>query len=226
MPFASLHRFSFLKVAPLLATGALLELCSALPRAAHAQTTVNYGGMGAFTRLNTYSTGGVTATTTGTINIAPSYGLGVVGGIPRLGDSIIDSGESVLFTFDAGPVTNVSARIGAAGSSEGFPNIMEIFGTGGSSLGVFTAFGVSDLGLHSNPSLSSRVGNAAISGFRVTSSSIGNISIASITYTSAAVSAVPEPGEWATMGFAAAGLCGLMIRARRRKGSQTPSLAA
>ncbi len=32
-----------------------------------------------------------------------------------------------------------------------------------------------------------------------------------------AVAAVPEPGEWATMGLAATGLCGLMVRARRRK---------
>ena len=34
-------------------------------------------------------------------------------------------------------------------------------------------------------------------------------------------STVPEPGEWATMGMAGAGLCGLMVRARRKKASTT-----
>ena len=42
----------------------------------------------------------------------------------------------------------------------------------------------------------------------------------------AAVTAVPEPGEWATMGMAGAGLCGLMVRARRKKAGQSASVAA
>ena len=40
-----------------------------------------------------------------------------------------------------------------------------------------------------------------------------------------AVSAVPEPGEWATMGMAGAGLCGLMVRARRKKAASSPATA-
>ena len=40
------------------------------------------------------------------------------------------------------------------------------------------------------------------------------------------VSAVPEPGEWATMGMAGAGLCGLMVRARRKKANQSATVAA
>lgn len=38
--------------------------------------------------------------------------------------------------------------------------------------------------------------------------------------------AVPEPGEWATMGFAGAGLCGLMVRARRKKANTSKTPAA
>ena len=41
--------------------------------------------------------------------------------------------------------------------------------------------------------------------------------IDNIRVNSNAITAVPEPGEWATMGMAATGLCGLMVRARRRK---------
>ena len=41
-----------------------------------------------------------------------------------------------------------------------------------------------------------------------------------------AVSAVPEPGEWATMGMAGAGLCGLMVRARRKKATTSPIVVA
>ena len=40
------------------------------------------------------------------------------------------------------------------------------------------------------------------------------------------ISAVPEPGEWATMGMAGAGLCGLMVRARRKKANTGATLAA
>ena len=41
-----------------------------------------------------------------------------------------------------------------------------------------------------------------------------------------AATAVPEPGEWATMGAAGAGLCGLMIRARRKKAATGATIAA
>ena len=211
---ASLFRF-----APVIAPVALLPFLCALPQAAHAQTTVNYYDKGTFTSGNTYTTGGITATSTGTIQVTGNVGVGVVGGR----NDVIDSGESVLFTFDSGPATSVGLVGGVSRNFTVDPTV-EIFGIGGGSLGVFSAF---DIGFSSN-NLSLKVNNAAISGFRLSGGTgiSNNVYAAQVTYTPAAINAVPEPGEWATMGMASAGLCGLMVRARRKKAGQSATVAA
>ena len=219
-------------LAALFSSTALLSLACTLPQAAHAQTTVSFTTLGNFTQATTYSTGGITLTTNGTLNITSSSGVGVVGGPSAAYNRVIDNGESVLFTFDAGPATDVNVRVLTGGASGGdLPSTVEIFGAGGGSLGVFTALSGSDYSLLTNPSLSSRVNNQAISAFRITSGGTNNspsnyISIGTVSYTPTAVSAVPEPGEWATMGMAGAGLCGLMVHARRKKANTGATLAA
>ena len=216
----------------LFSSAALLSLACTLPQAAHAQTTVNYYNQGTFTQATTYSTGGITLTTNGTLSLTSNFGVGVVGGPSADYNSVIDNGESVLFTFDAGPATDVNVNDIAAGARSGDPaSTVEVFGVGGGSLGVFTAFSFSDLGLVTNPSLSSRVNNQAISAFRITGGGTNNstnnfIAIGGVSYTPTAVTAVPEPGEWATMGMAGTGLCGLMVRARRRAGAASQNAPA
>lgn len=182
---------------------------------AHAQTTVNYGSLGTFTQSSPLSVGGITVTSSGTFDLG-SYGLGIVGGTASY---YIDTGESALFTFTNGPVTHVQVTVNVAyASSTGTPTTLEAFGTGGASLGVFTYFDVWGPNFYTSPNLSSRVGGAPISAFRISGGNPGGGNVKSITY-STAVSAVPEPGEYAVMGMACLTVCGLILRARQRMGS-------
>jgi hypothetical protein len=169
----------------------LLGFTSQSLQTASAATTVNYGKLGTFTQATTFTTGGITATTNGTFQVtadtANTYGgIGVVGGI---GSDVIDSTESVLFTFDNKLATNVSVLWGTytVFSRSTLPTI-EAFGNGGVSLG---AFNYSD-----DVFLSTLVGNQPLTAFRVTGGNRRGIDVASITYTSLplpATGAAPEP---------------------------------
>lgn len=200
---------------------AAVGLVALLTLPAHAQTNVNFSNLGTFTQSSPLSAGGVIITSTGTfsLNGKPAYGLGILGGgagVDTLGkDNIIDNGESALFTFVNGPATNVSVYLSAAQAAPGgTATTIEALGSGGASLGVFTAYGSGNQGLIANPDLSSRVGGAAISAFRITGGDHSGVSVGAIRYTTAAVS---EPGEYAVMGLAGLTVGGLILRARRRK---------
>lgn len=212
-------------LAALFSSAALLPIVCALPRVANAQTTVNYAAMGSFIQAAPLNTGGITATSTGTAGPLhiEAQGGGAIGGL-GVGDAsssrytLINDGERVLFTFNAGPATNVSVSVGNGIALPGpTPSRLEAFGVNNNSLGTFDFYAYGS-NFFTNPDLSSRVGGVAISSFQITGGSGGTgASVSSITYTPAAINAVPEPGEWATMGMAGAGLCGLMVRARRKK---------
>lgn len=191
---------------------AALALVSLLALPANAQPgAALYTLLGDTTVSSPFNYGGVTVTSTGTIYLGYGMGLGVAGGVANF---YIDNGESVLFTFNDGPATDVLVFPNAVAAFPGTATTLEAFGTGGNSLGVFTFIGENDYGFYLDPNLSARVGGSLISSFRITGGFGTAASIDGIFYTTVAV---PEPGEYAVMGMAGLTLGGLMIRARRRK---------
>jgi hypothetical protein len=181
---------------------------SALGFASSAQSvaiTVDYGsdlpgyapgGQQSFD-LASLSLGGITVTGSNTVHFLEFNGIGVVGGTFP---SWIDSGETVDFSFDSGPVTEVSFfdSLGNAGD-----NKVQVFGAGGANLGVFN---VVDIG---TTNVSSLVGGAPITGFQFRSDTgIGRIR--TVTYNT---QSVPEP---TTTALLALGLLGAGFARKRR----------
>ncbi|MES2462244.1 MAG: PEP-CTERM sorting domain-containing protein [Armatimonadota bacterium] len=194
------------------------------PQAAHAQTTVTYNNLGTFTQTGPLQNGGITVTSPGTISVQADgngliRGLAVQGGLTNSGNDLIDNGETALFTFDNGPVTQVTIKSsGFAANGNTTPSFVEAFGAGNSSLGVFN--------YSFTTNLSSLVGGAGISAFRITGGTNQGYNVWSVTYTPAAITgAVPEPAEWLAMGMAGTSVCGLMVRARRRKAVKSNTAA-
>ncbi len=204
------------------ATAALVGLACLAPSTAHAQTNVDFFNLGTFTTTAPLTNGGITVTSPGTLGVSDG-GLGVVGGSDLSGYPTTDNGETVLFTFDSGPVTEVLVNTGVIFNvAPSTPSTVEVFGVGNTSLGVFNFQFVSVA------SLSNLVNGSGISAFRLTAGTSQGFSIARVTFTPAAVTpgAVPEPSEWLAMGMATASVGGLMVRARsrrRKNGKAEPS---
>ena len=158
-------------------------LASVTASAAQA-TTIDFTTQGTFTTPELAFAGG-TVTGSADINVIQFNGLGIVGGS---NDIIVDGSESIAFEFTA-PVINVtyfltSAGNGDANGTSGERSI-EIFGLGGTSLGVFIQ---DDSGSFS---LSDLVGAAVITGFELTAM-VDNFRVGSISF-DFAPSEVPLP---------------------------------
>ncbi len=212
-------RFTTRPSSSVLATVALTASLTALasgaftPQAAHAQTTVYYGNLGTTTFTGTLSSGGITVTSPGVITVTQGDGLGISGG----GSSgVIDNGETATFTF-TGAATNVAVLPSKINGSAGSATTISAFGLGGVFLDTFTYYAPGDNGFFSNPDLSARVQNRAITSFRITGGSNSGANVSSVTFNGVTPTAVPEPSEWAVIGMTATTLGGLMVRARRRK---------
>jgi len=125
---------------------------------------------------------------------------------------VIDSTESVKFTFDAGAATNVSlmSYLGELNSGDGNVNLQG-FGVGGVSLGIESFnFVTWVVGIN----VSAQFGNVPLSGFAVEGDGTSSgVSVGTVTFTPGAA-VVPEPS---TALVAVAGmLAGLAVWARRR----------
>jgi hypothetical protein len=83
--------------------------------------------------LPSLSLGGITVTGSGPLWFGQLNGIGVVGGVA---DGAIDSGESVTFSFENGPVSGVSMRI--PGGRTANVVTVDVFGIGGSFVGQFS----------------------------------------------------------------------------------------
>lgn len=185
---------------------------------AEAGSIVDYKAQGNQVVSSPYSLGGLTATTGGGEQIAIQQdvffgGLGVVGGLTFDNSGFIfefiDGSESVLFSFEGGPATEVSFDWGfwlfTTDTSRIFS--LEGFGAGGGSLGTVT-FNITE-----NQDVSALFGNVPLSAFKITGNSEkAGLVVGVVRFT---VSAVPEPESIVTalMGLALVG--GLAYRSGR-----------
>jgi hypothetical protein len=166
--------------------------------------TVDYTALGSFT-TPALNTGGILVTGSANVNIAPGFGVGIVGGVL---DGWIDGSEFVDFTF-AAPAVNVSYQLLPIGDidTDGIfgERIVEAFAVGGSSLGAFSQSGFAT-------QVSSLFGNVPIERFRLTPDGDG-FGLASVTFDTA-----PTPLPAALPLFATGlGALGLLGWRRKRK---------
>lgn len=173
---------------------AVLVSSFALPTLAGA-TTINYQGVGDFAGTS-FSINGLTATAENGGSLGISFtGLGVVGGLDP-GRVLIDTTESVRFTFDSGGATGVAFGYSAGTSNSAANRVWNIegFDLQGASLGLAT-FDIIDAVGVTPINVSARFGNVALSAFRLFGNG-GNSggSLARVAFTDAPPPpAVPEP---------------------------------
>ncbi|MEX6632162.1 VPLPA-CTERM sorting domain-containing protein [Hyphococcus lacteus] len=169
--------------------------------------TVNFADLPTSTTPELFFDGG-SVTGSADVQVLNFNGIGIVGG-PF--DSTVDGNESMAFSFSA-PVNNVSYSVQFAGNSDGDGTVgdrsIEIFGLGGTSLGVFAQFHIGTF------ALSDLVGAAIITGFELTAE-VDSFRISSISF-DLAPSEVPIP---AALPLFLAGLAGVGAIGRKRKQS-------
>ena len=207
-------------VLPALALGVAVLLAPS----AHAQATLTFTG-GNGTPLTFTLAAPVQYTITTAASTLPIFNfVGANAGIPVTAAST--GSGTITYTLTSGGVTGAPVTINYGGGNFSGGNIAATdlnFGNNSSfanlsvgniitlSAGTFTT-SFTTPGRPANGTFTTFV--TATNGARISSNGV------------AAVTAVPEPGEWATMGMAGAGLCGLMIRARRKKASPSATLPA
>lgn len=193
----------------------------AMPALAGA-TTLDYTVLGDITGMSSFSTNGLTATAGGggTLDINSS-GLGVVGGVHPF---TIDTSESVLFSFDSGGATGVGFGSATAFRNPSVPAttpiLVEAFGVGGASLGVwgFPVFGT--VGMGTPIDVSGLFGNVPLTAFRIAGSGVeAGIGVWQVKYTNAPpqAPAVPEP---TTLVLCASGL--VLVGWRKSRATRAP----
>lgn len=188
-------------------TFAVSVLTSCCLAGAAQAATIDFTNQGTFTTPSLAFAGGA-VTGSADVNVLNFNGLGIVGGISN---NVVDNNETINFAFTA-PVVNVSYHVVSAGNGDGDGDVgdrlLEVFGLGGVSLGVFAQNGVG------TTTLSDLVGAAIITRFSVMANGLDNFRISSISFDLAPQSEVPLP---AALPLFLAGLAGFGAISRKRK---------
>ena len=242
MTLLALVHSSLPKAGPVLAVATLLGLACVAPNMAHAQVTV-YNDRASFLS----ATSGVTTIDFNDQVTAPSKSRGYGGSTVTLsGVTFTANGDLFAVSPRFDPIYNLGDGTVLSFQGQG-PNILTV-----SLPSATTAFGL-DFGGNdalpftftlstgdtftftganaptATPTFRGFTSTTAFTSFTIsTNDSVPEIDRFSFGSTAApaVVNPVPEPGEWATMGIACAGLSGLMIRARRKKANDKATMPA
>ena len=213
---------SLSKYGPLLASTALLSLVCAIPQAAHAQANLAFtGGSGSQLTVTLLNSVSYQVTAPGGVNGAPVFAFQGTGNL--FNKDFTDVTGSLSYRINNGAVQTFSYINSGFATNDLAANDSYIFGgLQGVSVGDVVTLTEGTLTTTSTVA-AARPTDGSYTTFLFRSDNGDGTRISSNGV--AAVTAVPEPGEWATMGMAGAGLCGLMVRARRKKAVSSPATA-
>lgn len=195
------------------------SLARALPQTAHAQANLTFTG-GSGTPLTVTLATPITYTVTQALNDRLIFAFDAVGG-GNFGFSSVTG--TLSYRINNGAINTIGFLGNGSTLGDITADYLLLYNESTSTiLSVNDTVTLTSGTIATNGNIAAaRPANVTFTTFLVRSSGGGRVSTNGV----ATINAVPEPGEWATMGMAGAGLCGLMVRARRQKAAG-PTLAA